>query len=339
MDIEPVRTGILGYGHYIRTNFARHLKRCSSLDILGVYNRGEERRKQAEDDGYFATSNLDELLNLPGLEAVVIGTANVAHREQAVKAADAGKHILCEKPIALCLEDAEEMTEAAERNGVITHVNHGSVYSPRYAKLKDVIEEYAGDILHMYSRGSRTFGLWVQGARHGAVADPEKSGGWTFHHMCHQLNEVCVILGTDITQVYHISQKSCEEAPSEEIVNSFLHFRNGATAHITDTTSLGAFEDIIVQGTEADIRLCSDEITVTLPGPTDAGGRPGNLGRNVKSFKAEGEGKGHEETGHRFARAVRGGKNELLSFAFIKDQYRILAAMKKSAESGEAVRL
>ena len=53
MSIKPVKVGIISYGHYFRTNFVVHLEECSSIEIIGVYNRSEPRRKQAEDDGYF----------------------------------------------------------------------------------------------------------------------------------------------------------------------------------------------------------------------------------------------------------------------------------------------
>ena len=91
---KPIKVGILGYAHYMRGNFVPHIRDNPQLEILGVFNRGEDRRQQAEDDGYFATSDLDELLALPGIEAVVIGTGNVAHKEQAIKAAKAKRERL-----------------------------------------------------------------------------------------------------------------------------------------------------------------------------------------------------------------------------------------------------
>ncbi|MGQ9663105.1 MAG: Gfo/Idh/MocA family protein, partial [Kiritimatiellia bacterium] len=137
-QLEPVGMGVLGYGHYIRTNLIKALKRCPAIRIVGVYNRGEERRRQAEEDGFFATSNLDELLERPGLEAVLVGTANFVHKEHAIRAARAGKHVLCEKPLALTLEDVDEMVAETEKAGVISHGKPGSPYGESFIKFREL---------------------------------------------------------------------------------------------------------------------------------------------------------------------------------------------------------
>jgi predicted dehydrogenase len=338
---KPVTMGIIGYGHYMRTNFVLRLRKCSSIKFLGVYNRGEERRKQAEADGFWATSDLDELLALPGLESVLIGTSNAAHKEQAVKAAKAGKHVLCEKPLALNLRDIDEMVEAVEKAGVVNHVNHPGPYADDFIKFQEIVRGEAGEIHHLWKKSTRAFGTWIQGARHVAVAHPEDSGGWTFHHYCHQLNEACAILNTSkAVKVFHLMQKSCPEAPSEEIVNSLLTFDTGATAFLSDGTTIGPFTDTGVLGAKADIRMLDKKIYVCKPGPTDPTQRPGNLSGIMKTYEVkQTNADPHETIGHIFARAVRGGKNELLPFRFIRNQYRILTALTESAAIGEAVDL
>jgi len=337
---KPVVMGIVGYGHYMRTNFVLRLRNCTSIKFAGVYNRGEERRKQAEEDGFWTTGDLDELLALPGLEAVLIGTANAAHKEQAIRAARAGKHILCEKPMALSVEDCDAMTAEAEKAGVVTHVNHPSPYTDGFMKFREIVQAEAGEILHVWHRSTRAFGLWSQGARHVQVAHPENSGGWTFHHFCHQLNDACLILGSShATRVYHLMQNSAG-APSEELVNSLLTFESGATAFLCDGLSIGPFTDMGVQGTRADVRMIEHRIYLAKPGPPDPLQRPGNLTGMVQLFDAAQHGADpHETIGHVFAHAVRGDKNELLPFRFIRDQYRILTALKESAAKGKTVDL
>ena len=150
MDGKPVGFGIVGYGHYIRTNFIKHLRLCPSVHIAAVYNRGEERRRQAEADGFRTTGDYDELLAMPDVEAVLVGTANEAHKDQAIKAARAGKHILCEKPLALSLADVDAMVAAAEKAGIITHVNHSSPYGPGFIKFQALCREHAGRVLHFW---------------------------------------------------------------------------------------------------------------------------------------------------------------------------------------------
>ena len=338
--MKAVTVGVIGYGHFMRTNFVPQFADCPEIDVIAVYNRGEERRQHAVDDGYWATGDLDELLAVPGLESVIIGSSNSAHKEQAIKAAQAGKHIICEKPLALTVKDMDAMLDAVESTGVVNHVNHGGPYAASFVKFKELCEQEVGDILHYWKRSSRAFGTWIQGARHVAVANPEESGGWTFHHFCHQLNELCIIMNEPVVKVYHVCQKSCPEAPSEEIVNSMIHFKSGATALLTDGTSIGSFNDLGVQGTKADLRVINGEIILEKPGPGDPLGRPGNrrLGP-CRRIPIEGGGKNLSTVGGLFAQAVRGGENKMLSFRFMRDQYKIMEAMKKSAALGEAVEL
>ncbi len=337
MDAKPVTMGVIGYGHFLRTNFVLHLKECEAIRIVGVYNRGEERRKQAEQDGFWATGDLDELLAIPDLESVLIGTSNAAHREQAVRAAAAGKHVLCEKPLALTMDDMDAMVEAVETAGVINHVNHPSPYTDGFIKFRALCEAHAGRILHFWKRSTRAYGTWAQGARHTAVANPEDSGGWTFHHFCHQLNDAFILLGGRAVRVYHVEQKSCDEAPSEEFVNSLVTFDSGATAFLSDSTSVGPFTDMGLQGTGADLRLLNRELTLVKPGPEDSYDRPGNRKGVIETFAVEDTGKNLVEVGRRFAQAVRGGKNDLISFRSVRDQYKTLVAMRESARTGRAV--
>ncbi|OGS36995.1 MAG: hypothetical protein A2293_02125 [Elusimicrobia bacterium RIFOXYB2_FULL_49_7] len=340
MNRPPVKFGVISYGHFFKTNFIVAFRQCPEVDIIGVYNRGEERRLQAEQDGFFATSDLDELLAMPGLEAVAIGSSNNAHKEHALAAIRAGKHVFCEKPLALSLSDAEEMADAAEKSGLITHVNHPAPYSEQFQIIKKILADNLGRPFHCWLRYSRAFGLWNQGARHTAVAHPKESGGWTFHHHCHGLDAVCVLLGTnDVERVFHMELKSCPEAPSEEIINSFIQFRNGTTAILSDTTSIGSFLDLGIQAEKGDLRVLDGQATLVTTGPFDPSGRPGNLSSRITSMPVPEQEKEIPVVAKAFADAVRGGKNDLLSFRFICNQYRILDAMKKSAAIGDVVRL
>lgn len=336
--MKPVKVGVLGYAHYMRTNYVLHLRDCNAIEIVGVYNRSEERRKHAEDDGFFATSDLDKFFKIPDMEAVIIGTANSSHKELTIRAARQGLHIICEKPLALSAEDADEMTREAEKAGIVNHVNHPGPYTEAFQTFRRVAEDFAGKYYHIHNRSSRGFGLWSQGARHQNVAHPEVSGGWTYHHMCHALDEICILAGTArATRVYHVMQKSCDECPSEEFVNALIHFDNNTTAFVSDGLSIGGFTDLTVQGTRGDVRMLNNEITVVIPGPADRIQRPGNLAPFLRKYPVPAGDKMIDTVTRKFVQAIRGGKNEMLTFRFVADQYRILAAMVESARTGKSV--
>jgi predicted dehydrogenase len=338
---RPVRLGVLGYGHFVRTNFIKHLRLCKSLEIVGVYNRGEERRRQAAEDGFWTTGDLDEMLGRDDVEAIYIGTHNEAHHHEAVAAARAGKHIFCEKPMALTMAEINDMVAEAEKAGVLTHVNHGGPYDPAFEKLQQLVRDRCGRIMQVWVRNSRLFGTWKTGARHFAVEHPEISGGWTYHHYCHFLNIACVLINSmanPATKVYHLLQTSCPEAPSEELCSSLVRFANGATAQICDGTTIGGFDDMGVIGTDGDCRRVGNQLILVTPGPHDPTQRPGSFSQVIERFEIADGGKNITRVGDIFAHAVRSGDgSRLLSFRWIAHEYRILEALSESARTGEAV--
>ena len=82
-------------------------------------------------------ANLDEFLNTD-IDAVVICSENANHKEHVIKSAKAKKHILCEKPIATEIEDAEEMIKACEEEGVILQVAYPVRFSPCIAESQNL---------------------------------------------------------------------------------------------------------------------------------------------------------------------------------------------------------
>lgn len=336
--MKPVNIGILGYGHFVRKVFLPRFVTSPAIRVIGVYNRGEERRRQASEDGYWTTGNLDELLAIPELEAVYIGTSNSAHKDQCIAAARAGKHVLCDKPLALTSTEVREILAVTQPAGVITHVNHGGPYTPAFQTFARLVRERCGRILHVWERTSRGFGNWAHGARHWAVANPADSGGWTTHHLCHALDDACILIGRKAVRAYHVMQKSIPEAPSEEIVNAIITFDDGATALLSDGTTIGGFHDKGVMGVDGDLRQLGSTLTLATMGAPAKGGRPGILERKTETFQLEGgDEKAAVAVAEAFAEAVRGGPNRLLSFEFFRDQYRILDALRQSAACGQVV--
>ncbi len=98
----------------------------------------------------------DELLADPAVDAVYIPLPNHLHKEWVIKAAEAGKHVLCEKPISLNAEEAIEMKEACERAGVLLAEAFMYRYQPRYTDIKAAIKDgVIGEIRGMH--GTFTF--------------------------------------------------------------------------------------------------------------------------------------------------------------------------------------
>ncbi len=101
-------------------------------------NRANELAQKFGVPNYF--NNYDEFLK-SDIDVVYVASANAFHYGQVIKAANSGKHILCEKPIALNSLQAEEMVEAAKKNNVQFAVNYVHHFHPLVRKAKELLQD------------------------------------------------------------------------------------------------------------------------------------------------------------------------------------------------------
>jgi len=232
--------GVFGFGG-VGQHMTRQINRAKEFgedfEIVAVCNRGQAKRDIAEQEyGLAAYDNIDDLI-AHGLDFMLILSTSHAHREAAVKCAEAGIPYLIEKPIALTVEDAREIVDVTEKAGLINGVNYSMRYRPIYCKMKDMVEKgELGDVLSVWARSFRGHGFYSAGKRHRAVVEPDESGRWTVHHMCHIVDFV-IWLGGEVDEVYSVTQSTCPpELDSEEIVYSTIKFSSGAVGMVSDIT-------------------------------------------------------------------------------------------------------
>lgn len=137
---DKTRIGLVGTGDIGRLH-AQALRKRSDVELCvceGVKAGGAERF--ARDYGAVVYSNYAQMLSDPSIIAVDICVPNDLHRDYVEKAAAAGKHILCEKPIATSLEDAGAMLKTADHAGVLLMVAHPLRFWPEYIKMREIIK-------------------------------------------------------------------------------------------------------------------------------------------------------------------------------------------------------
>ncbi|MEM6844093.1 MAG: Gfo/Idh/MocA family oxidoreductase [Bacteroidota bacterium] len=118
--MQPISFGVLGVSGFFKKKIAIPTAKSALIRWDGIASRSLERSEQAA-NAYGITrayGSYEELLSDPTIEAVYIPLPNHVHAEWIKKAADAGKHILCEKPIALSAQEAQEAIDYAEAKGV-----------------------------------------------------------------------------------------------------------------------------------------------------------------------------------------------------------------------------
>ena len=121
-----LRWGLLGASNIAKQWLHTSISKHPDCEVVSVYSRDKERAAAyAKDLGLRRNfTDLDAFLSDPELDAVYISTTNDKHHDEAIAAAKAGKHILCEKPLALNVEDAQAMIDAARAADVVLATNH-----------------------------------------------------------------------------------------------------------------------------------------------------------------------------------------------------------------------
>lgn len=231
-----LKGGVIGFGNTGRqmTEFING-SRQDVARIVAACNRGKPALDLARERyGLRVTHDPAELVSWD-LDFVLVVSTSYGHADQVELAAAAGRHVFCEKPIALTLADADRMIAAVERAGVVNSVNYGMRHIDAYLKIKGLVRDGAlGDLLEISHSKTRAFGLYGAGARHRAVVEPQESGGWTVHHACHDIDFVAWVAGP-IREVYALTRTTVPGGASEEVVVGLLRFDSGAVGSIADS--------------------------------------------------------------------------------------------------------
>jgi predicted dehydrogenase len=137
-----VKVGISGLG---RSGWNIHAKLFESLSdkysVVAVADPIEERRREAAAKFRCkAYSEYEQLISDDEVELVVVATPSHLHSSQTIMALEAGKNVVCEKPMAATITEADEMISAAEKTGNFLSVFHNSLFAPDYMKVKEIIK-------------------------------------------------------------------------------------------------------------------------------------------------------------------------------------------------------
>jgi predicted dehydrogenase len=172
---DRLRWGLLATG-FIAPEFVRGVRGSDTGWLAAVASRDADRAETfaIEHDIPTAHGSYQALLDDPLVDAVYIATPHSLHEEWTIKAAEAGKHVLCEKPLALTATGARAMTDAAERNGVV--LVEGFMYRahPQTAAFEALLRDGAiGDVRLI----DVAMSFWTDTASAPRLVDPQLGGG------------------------------------------------------------------------------------------------------------------------------------------------------------------
>jgi predicted dehydrogenase len=271
MPSSPVKIAIAGGGYGAKVPLPV-LSALDEFEPVAVWSRRPERAAElaAEHGLGLGTSDIDELLAHPGLEAVHIATPVATHAEIAIAAAQRGLHVLCEKPLARDLAQARRVVEAIEQAGVVGVVNYGRRFQQTRARLLERVAEVAGaprivSISLVFDDhaepGSRPF-TWVQ--------DASLGGGRLQGYGVHDLDLLAafgevesIAAATEVGVGERITPDGePRTVTAEDAYVIVARFRGGGLAQVSLTaTARHRRGDVIeVHGAEGSVRLDADKV-------------------------------------------------------------------------------
>ena len=197
--MTTLNIGILGCAN-IAKQFIRDAKPSSKLKLTTVASRNKEKSVLfAKENGLqLAYGSYEELLADKGVDAVYIPLPNSMHAEWAIKAAQAGKHILCEKPLALSVTEARNMFDAARRNNVFLLESFPYYFQPQTKELLSILN--SGKIGRVKSVQS-CFGFTLPNPQNNIRLNPELGGGALLDAGSYALSAIRLAMGEAPTHV------------------------------------------------------------------------------------------------------------------------------------------
>ncbi|MFE0555942.1 Gfo/Idh/MocA family protein [Paenibacillus sp. NPDC058910] len=236
---------IVGYGG-MGSYHAKLIKDNAFLEVTGTYDILEERREVSQQDGYPAYESYEQVLNDTAVDVVLIATPNDVHKELALQAFKAGKHVICEKPVTLSVSDFKEMMAAADAAGRVLMVHQNRRWDEDFLTIKQMYNEKTiGDLFRIESRVHGANGIpgdWRHLEAHG--------GGMLLDWGVHLLDQVLFMVDSRITNLSsRLSFILGDEV--DDGFESVIEFENGVSVLIeVGTTNFITLPRWYVKGTE-----------------------------------------------------------------------------------------
>ncbi len=242
---NPVRFGILGYARIARLSLIPAMLQAKNTVPYAIASTDPVKLLGAKADFPFekAYGDYEALLGDPDVDAVYIPLPNSLHREWAIKAARAKKHVLCEKPMALTEADCLAMIDACRDNGVKLMEAFMYRFTPKTAKLMELIASGAiGEVRHMHSSFR-----FVMGEGPNIRLDPALGGGSVWDVGCYPINLIGMIMGEEPESVCAMKTES---RGVEFSLDAVLKYKNGALCTLGSGFDSHSFQLTEINGTK-----------------------------------------------------------------------------------------
>lgn len=251
---EKLRWGILGSAGIAKRAFIPGVRNSQHGELVAIASRDLGKAQETAKEFGIPQSygSYEELLADPSIDAVYIPLPNHLHKPWTIRAAEAGKHVLCEKPIALDAREAEEMKQACEKAGVQLAEAFMYRHHPRYKRIKEIIA--SGEIGEI--RGIHGAFTFNNAKDFGNVRYVKEWGGGSLYDVgCYPLSAARFILEQEPVAVTVLAQFSEQHGGVDMMASGLVEFP-GDVALTFDCGMWTAFRNVLeIVGSDGSIYL------------------------------------------------------------------------------------
>lgn len=343
---DEVRFGVIGCGE-IAVQTCQGIAAAPNASIAMLM----DARSEVLDDlhafyGAPTTTDVDEVLANPDVDAVYIATPHYLHAPLGIKAAQAGKHVLVEKPIATTLEDADALIAACRKQGVKLGVAFLAQGDAAMNAARDLIRAgVIGEIIAVRytALGDKPVTYWHGGYTQRVYTDwrtnkAQAGGGILIMNVVHDLNTVRYVTGLEVKRVYAEYDTLTTPVEVEDVIGVTLRYTNGAIGVIQAGSNMRgrAHQDVPgprIYGAKGQIIL-SDRPLIYMTEPFE--GRAPHTWGEVPFTGPTGD---RQQMISRFAQAILSGAEPPVSGLDGRKALEIIVAAYRSGEIKQPVEI
>jgi predicted dehydrogenase len=258
--MSVIKWGLIGAGDIARKRIAPALRDLVNCELVSV------SRSRADLAGEFARefgatnwfADWRELIADPTIDAVYIATPVFLHAEQTIAAANAGKHVLCEKPMALNPKECDEMIAACRAAGVKLGIAYYRQFYPAVIRAKQIIASgELGTVSVAQINAFEYLDMKPGDPRHWFLEKAKSGGGPMMDFGCHRL-EIFANLFGKVRRIESLVSSDNFDREVEDTATALMQFENGTNATVTVThASIEPQDTLHIFGTKGAIHLNS----------------------------------------------------------------------------------
>ncbi|MBO3768334.1 MAG: Gfo/Idh/MocA family oxidoreductase [Thermoproteota archaeon] len=264
---KKVNVGIIGCGIIAPSHVSGYLK-SGMANVVALCDKKTEKAKALAErfnlSGVKIYSDYEQLLQDPEIDAVSICTPHYLHAEMTTKAAEYKKHVLCEKPMAISLKQADEMIRACKKNGVKLEIVFQYRFTPDTRKIKEEFENgkfgipIYGEAVVKWYREDSSYYYADETARSWRGKWSTEGGGALINQSIHTIDLLQWIMGP-VDYLYAIYDTRTHNIEVEDLAVATLKFKNGALGTILGSVALRPQENWLgIYGSKKSVIVGSD---------------------------------------------------------------------------------